>query len=210
MLGPEGTQGFVDHLFAGGAFDADIRARAAYAKRQENYHVLTPEVRNLSPGPVFEDENVKVTAAYAEHIPRDISACFALRFETDDKAVVFSSDTSPCAAVEQLACGADLLVHDCTFPRTALEFRDRVGVGTSAHTSPLALGEIATRAQVKSLIATHFGHFDASNPILRKIMALHMPADQIGPELLDEMVADIRQNYAGPLQLARDLMRIEI
>ena len=57
-------------------------------------------------------------------------------------------------------------------------------------------GEIAERPQIGNCAELDVGR--------------DMPADQIGPELLDEMVADIRQNYAGPLQLARDLMRIEI
>ena len=113
-------------------------------------------------------------------------------------------------AVEEMAQGADLLIHECTFPRTALEFRDKVGIGTSAHTSPKDLGEIASRAGVKYLVANHFGHFDTINPVLKKHLATHMPIERVGPELLDEMVADIRRSYAGPMQLAQELMRLEL
>ena len=210
VFGPDGTRDFVDHLFEGGAFDADIRARAAYPKRQANKHVLTPDIRTIKPGAVWEDERVRVTAVYAEHIPREITECFAFKFEAEGKSVVFSSDTKPCAAVESLAEGADLLVHECTFPRSALEFRDKVGIGTSAHTSPEDLGKLASRAGVKSLIATHFGHFDATNPVLKTILTHHMPIEKVGPGLLDEMVEDIRRSYSGPLQLARDLSRHEL
>jgi len=209
VYGPEGTREFIDHLFEGGAYAADIAARSAYPKRQQNKHVLRPDIRLLKPGVVHEDDLVKVTAVYAEHIPREISECFAFKFEAEGKSVVFSSDTSPCDAVEELAEGADLLVHECTFPRTALEFRDKVGIGTSAHTSPTDLGGIAKRAGVKSLVATHFGHFDAINPVLRKTLAQHMPIDKVGPGLLDEMVADIRADYDGPLHLAKDLSRFD-
>jgi len=210
VMGPEGTADFVGHLFEGGAFDIDIRARAAYPKRQANLHVLRPDVRVLKPGPVYEDDRVRVTAAYAEHIPRELTECFALAFEAEGKKIVFSSDTAPSQAVEDLARGADLLVHECTFPRSALEYRDKVGVGTSAHTSPTDLGKIASRAGVKSLIATHFGHFDATNPMLKKILRDHFPLEMVGPHMFDEMVEDIRRDYDGPLQLARDLSRFEL
>lgn len=210
VYGPDGTQNFIDHLFEGGAYDIDIRARAAYPKRQANIDVLRPDVRTLSPGLVFEDDRVRVTAVYADHIPQSLTDCFAFKFEAEGKSVVFSSDTKPCAAVEMLAEGADMLVHECTFPRSALEFRDKVGIGTSAHTSPVDLGGIAARAGVKSLIATHFGHFDATNPILRKHLTHHMPIELVGPDLIDEMVQDIRQNYKGPLHMAKDLSRFEL
>lgn len=210
VLGPKGTAEFIDHLFEGGAFDADIRARAQYARRQENYNVLKPDIRILEPGLVYEDDHVSVTAAYAEHIPREISECFAFRFEAEGKSVVFSSDTAPCDAVEKLAKGADLLIHECTFPRSAIEFRSKSAIGTWSHTSPHDLGQLAQRAGVKALLANHFGHFDAVNPILRKHLATHMPIEMVGPELLEEMVADIRETYTGPLHLAQDLMRLDL
>lgn len=210
LLGPDGTEDFVGHLLEGGAFDADIRARAAYPKRQENIHVLRPDIRTIEPGVIWEDDRVRVTAVHADHIPREISECFAFKFEAEGKSVVFSSDTRPDAGIEALAEGADLLVHECTFPRSALAFRDKVGIGTSAHTSPTDLGGIAARAGVKSLVATHFGHFDAVNPVLRKHLTHHMPIEKVGPGLLDEMVQDIRRDYKGPLHLARDLARFDI
>jgi ribonuclease Z len=59
-------------------------------------------------------------------------------------------------------------------------------------------------------VATHFGHFETTNPVLRKHLAKHMPIDLVGPQLMDEVVADIRQTYKGPLHVARDLMRIDL
>ena len=97
-----------------------------------------------------------------------------------------------------------------TFPEAALEYRRKVAIGTYAHTSPTGLGRIAARAGVKSLVATHFGHFDTSSPILKKSLARHMPIELVGPELMESVVRDIRKNYGGPLTLARDLMRIDL
>ena len=32
----------------------------------------------------------------------------------------------------------------------------------------------------------------------------------MGPHLMEDVVKDIRKNYAGPLRLAHDLMRIDL
>lgn len=211
VIGPDDTQHFVDSLFKDGAFRKDMEARAAYKQRQDNLHVMTPDVRECEPGVVFEDELVKVTACYVEHIPREISPCFGLRMDTvDGESVVFSGDTAPCDRLIDLAQGADLLIHECTFPEEAIEFRSKAGIGTWAHTSPTELGEIAKEAKVKSVVATHFGHFDSCYPVMREMMAQHMPPGTQGPELIEGMVADIRKNWKGELRMAHDLMRIDL
>jgi len=211
VVGPPGTRAFVDHLLAGGAFARDIEARARYPLRQKNRAVLDPDVRECAPGLVWEDDVVTVRACHVEHIPREISPCFGLRLDTiDGQSVVFSGDTAPCERLVELARGADLLIHECTFPEKAIEFRKRAGIGTWAHTSPLDLGRIAARAGVRSLVATHFGHFDTTNPVLRKIAAAHMPEALIGPAFMEDVVADIRRTWKGELRIAHDLMRIDL
>lgn len=209
VYGPTGTQDFIDHLFEGGAFAKDIEARLGYKNRHWNKHVLRPIVHEYEPGEIFDDGNVKVTAAHVEHIPREVSPCFGLRMEDKaGKVVTFSSDTAPCENVEILAKDCDLLIHECTFPEAALEFRRTANVGTWAHTSPVQLGEIAARTGCKSLVATHVGSYDTTNPIVREMMSVHMPGEIIGPDLLDDVAADIRKSYKGDLRLAADGMRI--
>lgn len=211
VVGPPDTKHFSDSLLIDGAFRKDIEARVQYPVRQANFDVLKPDVRECEPGLVYEDDLVKVTACYVEHIPLEISPCFGLRLDSaDGKSVVFSGDTAPCERLVELAQGADLLIHECTFPQTAIEYRKTAGIGTWAHTSPMELGEIAVRARVKSLVATHFGHFETTRPILRKLLAPHMPIELVGPGLMEEVVDDIRKNWKGELRIAHDLMRIDI
>jgi ribonuclease Z len=211
VVGPPETQRFVDHLLAEGAFAKDIEARAQYPQRQKNLHALKPDVRECKPGLVFEDELVKVSACYVEHIPREVSPCFGLRMDTvDGHSVVFSGDTAPCERLVELARGCDLLIHECTFPQKAIEFRSKIGIGTWAHTSPVDLGIIAQRSGAKALVATHFGHFDTTYEVLKKHMASHMPIELVGPQFMEDVVADIRKSYKGPLHIARDLMRIDL
>jgi ribonuclease Z len=211
VIGPPQTEEFIRHLFTGGAFAKDIEARSQYPQRQKNLNVLQPDIRECKPGLVFQDDLVKVTACYVEHIPREISACFALRMDTvDGQSIVFSGDTAPCDRLIELAQDCDLLIHECTFPQKAIDFRAKAGIGTWAHTSPLDLGKIAVAARAKSLVATHFGHFDTTNPVLRKHVAKHMPIELVGPEFMEDVVADIRKAYKGQLRIAHDLMRIDM
>jgi ribonuclease Z len=211
LIGPPQTAEFVRHLFADGAFAKDIEARAQYPQRKANLHALAPDVRECRPGLVYEDAQVRISACYVEHIPREISPCFALRMDTaDGQSLVFSGDTSPCDRLIELAQDCDLLIHECTFPQKAIDFRSRAGIGTWAHTSPLDLGKIAVASRAKSLVATHFGHFDTTNPVLRRHLAKHMPIELVGPEFMEDVVSDIRRIYKGPLRMAHDLMRIDL
>jgi ribonuclease Z len=210
LVGPEGTQNFVDHLFADGAFAKDIEARAQYPRRQ-NTEILVPDVRECEPGLVFEDDLVKVTACYVEHIPQEITPCFGLRMDTiDGESVSFSGDTAPCDRFIELSKDVDLMIHECTFPESAIEHRKKINIGTWSHTSPKELGKIAKAANAKSLVATHFGSYDTTNPVVKDIMSVHMPADIIGPALLDEVAENIRATYKGELRLAHDNMRIDL
>ncbi len=211
IVGPPETQHFVTSQLAEGAFAKDIEARAQYPQRQANFDYLKPPVLECTPGLVYEDDLVKVTACYVEHIPREISPCFGLRMDTvDGKSVAFSGDTAPCDAMIELARDVDLLIHECTFPQKAIDFRSKVGIGTWAHTSPSEFGRIATESRAKQAVATHFGHFETTNTILRKHMAKHMPIELVGPEFMDDVVTDIRSKYSGPLHIARDGMTIHL
>jgi ribonuclease Z len=95
------------------------------------------------------------------------------------------------------------------FPQKAIEFRAKSGIGTWAHTGPVDLGSIAARSGAKAL-ATHFGHFDTTSPVLKKHLAKHMPIELVGPHFREDVVSDIRLSYKGPLCIAHDLMRIDV
>jgi ribonuclease Z len=78
---------------------------------------------------------------------------FAVRVEAAGAgAVVYSSDTMPCAAVAALARGADTLVHEATY----LE-RDRAPGRFVAHSTAAEAGAVAAQAGVRRLILTHVG-----------------------------------------------------
>jgi ribonuclease Z len=210
IYGPKGTRDFIKHSFEGGAYDVDIRARGAFPLRQKNMIALRPEVTEIEQGVIFDDGHMKVEALWVEHIPRDICECFGFRITTEGKTVAISSDTRHCPNVTKLAQDADLLIHECTFPETFIEYRKQSGVGTFNHTTPTQVGEITVEANAKALVATHTGHFDSTNAMLKQVAGDHMPVHLMGPHLLDEVARDIRKSFKGPLYIAHDLMRIDL
>ena len=122
-MGPEGTDTMISHMFEGGAFAKDIEARAAYVQRKSNLAAIRPDIRPMSPGVVYEDDRIKVTANTVDHIPEEISKCYGLRIETDDPEIAFSGDTTPQPNMIELARDVDLLIHEATFPEEAIAFR---------------------------------------------------------------------------------------
>ncbi|MBN9050201.1 MAG: MBL fold metallo-hydrolase [Rhizobiales bacterium] len=208
IVGPKGIEHFVSRSLE--AFDVDIRARSKYPARKANFEAIQPMVREYEAGEILHDGDLSVTALEVKHIPTEVTHCYGFRIEADGKIVTFSGDTEPCENIGRLARNADLLIHECTFPEVMIAHRLKSGVGTAAHTSPTELGQLASVAQVKSLVATHFGHFDSLSPVLKRAAGKHLRVELMGPHLLDEVAADIRKNYKGSLHLARDLMRIDL
>lgn len=208
--GPRGTRHLTSHLFEGGAFDADIRARSAYPLRQANIEAVRPQVIEYEAGVVLSDHDVTITAEQVDHIPADISPCYGFRIEAEGKVVTFSGDTAPCEGIARLSRDADLLIHECTFTEAFIEHRRQSKVGTFAHTSPSDLGRLAAQSRVKQLVATHIGHVDSLNPVLKRAAGEHLPVELMGPHQLEAFVTDIRRTYQGPLQIAHDLMRIDL
>ena len=210
IFGPAGTADFVGHLFVGGAFDADIRARSQFGRRKENFCAVEPEVTEFMAGTIFEDGRLKVTAVPVKHVDDDIMLCFGMRFDSAEGSVVFSSDTAPTEAIVELAGGVDLLIHECAMDEETMAHRLETKVGIVNHTPPGELGKIATRAGVKSVLAIHQGGKETTNPILLEMTRHHIADGQTGPGYFARTVERIREHYDGPVQVARDLMRIDL
>jgi ribonuclease BN (tRNA processing enzyme) len=112
-------------------------------------------------GPVMQDDNVKVTAALVQHPP--VTPAFAFRFDCPDRSIVFSGDTRPSDSLVELARGADILVHevidlhaiDQVVKDEASATRLRAHL-EAAHTPMSEVGQIATKAGVKTLVLNHF------------------------------------------------------
>jgi len=108
-----------------------------------------------------EDEHgVTVTATLVHHAP--VFPALAYRFDTPHGSVVFSGDTGPCENVVRLAQGADILVHEVIDMQellariSTLSNIDAIRAQLSrSHTPVDAVGAIAARAGVRTLVLSH-------------------------------------------------------
>ena len=81
---------------------------------------------------------------------RTITPDMVLMDPIPGRKVVYTGDTRPCRAVEELAKGADVLIHECMFSHEDLE-----DVKDMAHSTTKQAAEIAKKAGVKRLHLTH-------------------------------------------------------
>ncbi len=149
-------------------------------------------------GVIYADENVKVTVFTVRH--GAAKPAYGYRFDTADKHIVFSGDTSPNENVVDAANGADILVHEVVNVAAIEALVQRVSPGNDAlkrhilnnHTTTDEVGEIATRAGVKMLVLSHFGG-----------------AGEPGFDQAAVWEAAVRKHYSGALIVGEDLMIID-
>ncbi len=99
--------------------------------------------------------------------------------DTKGKSFVYSGDTDVSTGLISLSADTDLLICESALP-------DELKV--SGHLTPSLAGDIASQANVKKLVLTHF----------------YPECDKVDIE------KQCRKTYAGPLILAEDLMTIKL
>src|SRR5438132_8044016 len=106
IYGPPGTAAMADHLLK--AYEVDIKTRTEGLERSNTTGYRT-NVHEIKPGTVYKDANVKVTAF---SVPHGHLAAFGYRFETPDRTIVISGDTTPSPALLENCRGCDVLIHE--------------------------------------------------------------------------------------------------
>jgi len=173
--------------------DPDISVRT----RDEGRVPLAPLIRShdVTGGPVFQDETLRVTAAKVKHPPMDLA--LAYRFDAADRSIVISGDTTESEELVTLAAGADVLVHEVMLAEKVramvknLPSADQLARSIiSHHTTGEQVGRVAAAAKVKTVVLSHF-----------------VPAED--PDVPDEeWAAPVRRHYSGRIIVGRDLMEI--
>ncbi len=105
----------------------------------ENMEVIVHEVQPM------DSLNLKGCDIFAEEARHSVTA-LAYRVEAEEKVMVYSGDTEPSARVAALAVGADLLIHECSFPEP---------FEVTNHTTPHRLGNVLKNTNVKRAVLTH-------------------------------------------------------
>lgn len=106
-----------------------------------NFRVLPDEKMALA----LETDALRIFTSPVKHLLPTIGLRVELKNNT--KVFAYSCDTEPCAAVEELAAGVDVLIHEAT--------GEALG-----HSSARQAGEIARRAEASSLYLIHYNPRD--------------------------------------------------
>jgi ribonuclease BN (tRNA processing enzyme) len=190
--GPPPIEKMTNLFFEMNAYDINIRIP------DEGRPPLTQKIfvhEFSKDGVVLQNESVKVTAALVHHPP--VEPSFAYRFDTPDRSIVFSGDTTPCDNSIKLAQGADILVHEVLHKPSLTRAMARVANAdrliehiVAAHTTHMDVGKVAKAAGVKTLVLTHF-----------------VPSDD--SSLKDKVwIEGARTHFDGKIIVGKDLMEI--
>jgi ribonuclease BN (tRNA processing enzyme) len=179
VYGPEGLQHMTEHLI-----DAYTVRRPLSKRSLPDVQV---HVHEVAPGVVYRDSNVVVTAFPVRHA--DLIA-FGYRFDTADRSIVISGDTSPAESVVDACNGCDVLIHEAYSMYTYQYVTPEMQANRRRmHTSSLELAAIATRARPGLLILYHRSSL-GGNP-------------HGNPE--DVLLKEIRSVYRGKVVTGHDL-----
>jgi len=196
VYGTKGLQAMTDHILAAYQEDIRIRTQGLEHLSPDNVHVNVHEIS--TPGQVYKDANVTVTSFPTKH--GDWDQTYGYRFDTADRSIVITGDTSPTQATVDACHGCDVLIHEALTLKFLNNSRrpnpqgfDLSTYSGKYHTTTTQLAEIANQAKPKLLLLYH-------NPIT--LQPTKRPFASTPDDLLQEIQA---AGYTGPLSVARDL-----
>jgi ribonuclease Z len=188
VYGPPGTRHYVDGLMA--LWREEREQRIAHERRPSTA-ALDVEVEEIAGGQTLTFGEVSVEVVAVDHRPVEHAHGFVLA--ADGARIAVSGDTTYCPDLIAAARGVDLLVHEVFIHREMPVIPSvRTAEGTrnvaAYHTLSEVVGKVATQAEARCLMLTHFvpPRFDRQ-----------------------ALLAEVRRDYHGPLLIGEDLMTFD-
>ena len=186
IIGPPGTAETVEATLK--AFGHDIGYRIAHHADLNAPPAV--EVHEYTEGPVWDRDGVSIRVAPTDHRP--VAPTIGFRIESGAASVVLAGDTVPCAGLDELASGADALVHTVIRKDIVINIpQQRLKDICDYHSSVEEAAATAARAGVRTLVMTHY-----------------VPALVPGQE--EQWRALAATEFAGRIELGDDLHRVEV
>jgi len=186
IMGPPRTAEFVEGVIKLLRLNWEIRAEEGGLPVADM--VAMYKARDVEPGLVYADENVRVTALENTHFqfkPGSVASrnrSYAYRFQTPHKVIVFTGDTGVQPALAKFAEGADILVSEMVSPAMLKTVSEAGRFHMEhEHLSPAQVGQLARDAKVKMVVLSH-------------VVLVN-----------DDDVAEVRKWYSGKVVLGEDL-----
>jgi ribonuclease Z len=186
IIGPPGTAETVEATLK--AFGHDIGYRIAHHADLNAPPAV--EVHEYTEGPVWDRDGVSIRVAPTDHRP--VAPTIGFRIESGAASVVLAGDTVPCAGLDELASGADALVHTVIRKDIVINIpQQRLKDICDYHSSVEEAAATAARAGVRTLVMTHY-----------------VPALVPGQE--EQWRALAAAEFGGRIELGDDLHRVEV
>lgn len=196
VYGPSGTQTIISALL-----DKVFRREIDFSLAIEKYLGYQPvdiyeliKVHDTEDGLVSKRAGYRIYSEFVDHgndlLPRSEWPCLGYRVEAGGKIIAVSGDSIPCEGLAKLAQSADVLLQCCYFAEAEITNNDFEFLSTKVIASSGQLGKVASQANVKKLVLTHFRK--KSN------------------DLMQSIVDDIRAAYMGEIILGSDLLEINL
>jgi len=117
---------------------------------------LDVEAHEITPGVVYQDARIKVTAFPNAH--GELASTFGYRFDTGDRSIVVSGDTNPSDALIRHCQKCDVLIHEAySDSYRPADMANWLDYRAKYHTTTSQLAEIAAKTNPGLLIIHHRG-----------------------------------------------------
>jgi len=192
VVGPAGAKALMSNLEKAYALDIKIRVED---EKLSPEGIATAVEEFDKDGVVYEKNGVKVIAFAVEH-GAAIKPAVGYRIEYKGRSVAISGDTRYDQNVIKYGTGADVLIHEVGSARPEL-MATSVSVQRiiAHHTTPREAGMVFSKAKPKMAVYSHI---------------VLLSSEKIPEPTLDDVVAETRQTYDGPIVVGEDLMSFEI
>ena len=200
VYGPTGLQSMTEHILQAYRVDIETRTNRDGDQRRNpgGWKVNTHEIKTAV---IYKDAKVTVTAFLTQHAMES----YGFRFDTPNRSVVISGDTSPTDETIKACNGCDVLIHEArTMEMFAKLPEERRSFGAKNHTTSEQLAALATKAKPGLLVVHHAWISwwpnttqSGSQPVVLTTGGLHSSSDVLQKE--------IGSRYSGNFVVGRDL-----
>jgi ribonuclease Z len=191
IIGPTGAKELMSNLER--AYAADVRIRIADQKlAPAGATVVVDEF--VADGVVYERGGVRVTAFEVDH-GDEIKPAFGYRIDYKGRSALISGDTRFSENLIRNGMGVDLLVHAIAGAKPELLQDPVIKLILDHHTLPPQAAAVFNKTKPKLAVYTHI---------------VQQRTASVPPPTVEEIVADTRRTYSGPLQVGEDLMSFDI
>ena len=191
VIGPTGAKNLMTNLEK--AYALDISIREVDEKLPPQGIAVNVEEFDKD-SVVYEKDGVKVIAFEVDH-GAAIKPAYGYRIEYKGHAAVISGDTRFSENVIKYGTGVDLLIHEVAIARPELMSNLFAQFIIAHHTSPHDCGRVFAQAKPKLAAYTHL---------------VFLSNEKVPEATLDDLVAQTRETYSGPLEVGEDLTSFEI